>query len=66
MTPALLAQYSAGTMAPETAKKYAREIAEQEMPNGLSKYVTEEIFRLKEASNLALRRDGCAVKASNT
>lgn len=44
MTPALLAQYSAGTMAPATAKVYARQIAEQEMPNGLSKYVTEEIF----------------------
>jgi len=44
VTPALLAKYSAGTMAPETAKKYAREIAEQEMPRGLSKYVTEEIF----------------------
>jgi hypothetical protein len=44
MTPVLLAQYSAGTMAPETAKKYAQEIANREMPNGLSKYVTEEIF----------------------
>ena len=44
MTPQLLAQYTAGTMAPATAKEYAREIAEQEMPNGLSKYVTEEIF----------------------
>jgi hypothetical protein len=44
MTPTLLAQYSAGTMAPATAKEYAREIAEQEMPKGLSKYVTEEIF----------------------
>jgi hypothetical protein len=44
MTPLLLAQYSAGTMAPETAKKYARQVAEQEMPNRLSKYVTEEIF----------------------
>ena len=31
MTPALLAQYSAGTMALETAKIYARKIAEQEM-----------------------------------
>ena len=44
MTPVLLAQYSAGTMAPETAEKYAKEIANEEMPNGLSKYVTEEIF----------------------
>jgi hypothetical protein len=44
MTPERLAKYSAGTMAAETAKKYARQIAEQEMPAGLSKYVTEEIF----------------------
>ena len=36
MAPVLLAQYSAGTMAPATAKKYAREIVEQEMPKGLS------------------------------
>jgi hypothetical protein len=44
ITPILLAQYSAGTMAPETAKRYVQEIANQEMLNGLSKYVTEEIF----------------------
>ena len=44
MTPERLAKYSAGAMAPETAKKYARQIAEQEMPAGLSKYVTQEIF----------------------
>jgi hypothetical protein len=56
----LLAQYSAGT-----AKKYASEIAEQEMPKGLSEYATEEIFpRFKEASNLALCGDGCIAKAS--
>ena len=41
----LLAQDSAGTMAPAMAKKMdARMIAGQEMPKGLSNYVTEEIF----------------------
>jgi hypothetical protein len=64
MTPVLLAQYSDGTMAPATAKKYAREIAEQEMPKGLSKYVTEEIFPRFGTKVLALRGDGCIAKAS--
>lgn len=70
MTPSLQAQYSAGTMAPENAKKYAREI--EEIPNGLSKYMSPKrysrdlVLRFKEASNLVLPRDGCVVKALGT
>ena len=52
-------------------KRYARMIAGQEMPKGLSKYVTEEIFKfprvgtkVPDASNLALRRDGCSPRRS--
>ena len=59
-------QYSTGTMTPATAKKYAREIAEQDVPRGLSKYVTEEIFPRfgTKVQGGIMRGDGCIAKAS--
>jgi len=57
MTPTLLRSIPAGTMAPATAKEYARDIAEQEMPKGLSKIRHRRDLqglapRFKEVSNL--------------
>jgi hypothetical protein len=44
MDPGKLAEFTKGQMIPKVAKEYAKELAENEMPRGLQKYVQIELF----------------------
>ena len=44
MDPTKLSEYSRGVMAPLTASKYQHRILNKEMPNGLARYVSQELL----------------------
>ncbi|KAJ6483914.1 hypothetical protein C8R45DRAFT_829902 [Mycena sanguinolenta] len=60
MDPQKLADFSAGKLIPEAAKKYAHDVIRDEMPRGLKKYMEAELlprFQLKGFQYIGHKKD---------